>query len=213
MAQLGTVLVTGGAGFIGCALSQDWPRRPTAGSCWTTCTRRCTRPPNARTPCTPPPSSSGATSPSPGTGPPCWPTAPRRRGAPGSRDRHRPVPDREQPSLAGQRRWDDPDARRLRGVRTTPGARRADEQPSRLRRGHVAAVRRDVVPPRSTDARAAGARALGLPRQRARAEQGRPDRAGAVERVRRHQAGPGAHPGGVGGAHDVRLSTLRLQNV
>ena len=194
MAQLGTVLVTGGAGFIGCALL-DRARRGGRSL-----GRRGQPPPaGARDRRAPGGAARGG-------------RAGRRR-----RDRRRDLgpgagrlrPDvvvhlaaetgtaqslsESSPSRAGQRRRHDPAARRLRPVRSPAGARRADQQPSRLRRGHLAARRRDAVPARRAHPRPARGRAVGLPRQRARPQlRARPTTPGAVERLRRHQARAGA---------------------
>ena len=164
------VLVTGGAGFIGCALAphllerglpvvavdnllaQVHPgqARPAALPDEVELRRRRRRRPR-------------------GVGRPALPGAPRGRGPPRRRDRHGAVADRVHPARDHQRGRHDRDARRLRPPRRAAGARGAHLEPRGLRRGAVA-----------------GGRRHGL---RAGAALPRPARRGAVGARRRRRAG------------------------
>ena len=199
---IGNVLVTGGAGFIGCALAQLLARRRRALG-----RRRQPAPagapdaPSDRPRCTRPPSWSSPTSSSADT----WDRVladfrPGRRRPPGRRDRHGAVAEREHPPRLGQRRRHHPAARRADPGR--PGARPPgpDQSAAPCTARAPGAVRDGTLfQPGAAHPRPARRRPVGLPgrdpRAQLRAEHARP---APVERVRRHQARPGARARRVG---------------
>ncbi|CAA9381133.1 MAG: NAD-dependent epimerase/dehydratase family protein, partial [uncultured Nocardioides sp.] len=123
---------------------------------------------------------------------------PRRRHPPGGGDGHRPVAVGEHPSRDGQRRGDDPAPRRVHPGRSRPGPLRADELARGLRGGGVAPSRRDDLPAGAAHARPARGGTVGPRHGRgARAQLGRRDASPPDQRLRRHEAGPGADPGRV----------------
>ena len=192
----GVCLVTGGAGFIGCAgLGRlGRPLRPGRRD-------RQPAPAGARDP--------GAAR---GAGP-AGGARPRRRdlgrglgraagrrpadsGAPpGRRDRHRPVADRGDPARDGQRGGHHRDARRAASATTPcPERVRAHLLPRGLRRGRLGRRRGRPALPGPAQRRDARGRPVGLPGPDADAVRVVPGPADADERLRLDEAGPGERP-------------------